>query len=58
MDKHLLTIPDFCGRYSISRTVTYHEIKQGRLRPTKVGRRTYIAAIDAQAWLDLVRKTA
>jgi hypothetical protein len=58
MNKALLTVPDFCGQFSISRTVAYHEMKEGRLRATKVGRRTYIAAVDAQAWLDLVRKVA
>ena len=55
MNKTLMTLPDFSEQFSISRTVTYKEVKEGRLRLTKVGRRSYIAANDAQAWLNLVR---
>lgn len=55
MDKQLETLPDFCGRHSISRTAAYREIGEGRLRITKVGRRTLIALPDAEAWLECVR---
>lgn len=56
MDKQLETLPDFCVRHSLSRTAAYREIRDGRLRITKVGRRTLIARIDAEAWLTLLRK--
>ena len=55
MDKQLETLPEFCGRHSLSRTAAYREIRDGRLRVTKVGRRTLIARIDAEAWLRVVR---
>lgn len=56
MDKQLETLPDFCARHSLSRTAAYREIRDGRLRITKVGRRTLIARIDAEAWLASLRK--
>ncbi len=55
MDKPLETLPEFCGRHSISRTAAYREIRDGRLRVTKVGRRTLIARSDAEAWLNVLR---
>lgn len=56
MDKILLTIQDFVGLYSVSRTATYREVAAGRLRLTKVGSRSYIASTDARNWLDALRK--
>ena len=56
MDKQLETLPEFCGRHSISRTAAYREIGEGRLRVTKVGRRTLIARADAEAWLESLRQ--
>jgi len=50
-----LSIEDFCARYAIGRTTAYTELKAGRLRPTKVGRRTIIAVSDADAWLAAAR---
>lgn len=45
------TIPDFCRAYGVGRSYTYEEIKAGRLRIVKAGRRTLIPAADARAWL-------
>ena len=56
MDKQLETLPEFCGRHSISRTAAYREIGEGRLRVTKVGRRTLIARTDAETWLESLRQ--
>ena len=53
--KDLMTLPEFLGHYSISRTAAYREIRDGRLRITKVGRRTLIARVDAEAWLEALR---
>ena len=36
----------------ISRTMLYGEIKAGRMRAIKVGRRTLIRHLDAEAWLE------
>lgn len=58
MDKILETLPEFCKRHSISRTAAYREIGEGRLRITKVGRRTLIARPDAEEWLAALRDQA
>ncbi len=55
MDKQLETLPEFCARHSLSRTAAYREIRDGRLRITKVGRRTLVARVDAEAWLRALR---
>jgi hypothetical protein len=44
-------IEEFCGRYSVGRTTAYAEMKAGRLRRRKVGKRSIIAQEDAEAWL-------
>jgi hypothetical protein len=41
----------FCRCYGIGRTLAYDEIKSGRLRVKKVGRRTLVARDDAEDWL-------
>ena len=38
----------------IGRTQLYYEIREGRLRAVKCGRRTLIRRSDAEAWLDLL----
>ena len=49
--KRAFSIAEFCDRYGIRRTKTYHEIKAGRLRIVKVGRRSLVTETDAEAWL-------
>jgi excisionase family DNA binding protein len=49
--KAAFDLPSFCSVYSIGRGKAYQEINEGRLRATKVGRRTLIRASDAEAWL-------
>ncbi|MBC7582343.1 MAG: helix-turn-helix domain-containing protein [Tardiphaga sp.] len=44
-------IKEFCKCFSIGRSKTYDEIKVGRLRAIKVGRRTLITMADAEEWL-------
>ncbi len=46
----LLTVADFCARYSIGRTSLYREVNAGRLKLRKFGSATRIARADAQAW--------
>jgi len=43
-------IRSFCRAYSISRSYVYLEIKAGRLKPFKAGRRTLISREAAIAW--------
>jgi excisionase family DNA binding protein len=49
--KRAFSIAEFCDRYGIRRTKTYEEIKAGRLRIVKVGRRSLIKEADAESWL-------
>jgi len=49
--KRAFSIAEFCDRYGIRRTKTYQEIKAGRLRIVKVGRRSLVREKDAEAWL-------
>jgi len=46
-----MSIEQFCQRYDIGRTSAYAEIREGRLRARKCGRRTIIADDDADNWL-------
>jgi excisionase family DNA binding protein len=46
-----MSIAEFCERYGTGRTTTYQEIKMGRLRARKCGKRTIISEDDAEEWL-------
>jgi excisionase family DNA binding protein len=45
------TIPEVIRDTGTSRTTIYEEIKAGRLKARKLGRRTLILADDLQNWL-------
>ena len=45
------SIEQFCQRYGVGRTKAYEEIKLGRLKARKIGRRTVILEDDAKVWL-------
>ncbi len=49
-------VPTFCSWAAIGRSQVYEEAKTGRLRLTKVGRKTIITIDDARAWLDALPK--
>lgn len=46
-----MSIDQFCERYGPGRTKAYQELKSGRLRARKIGKRTVISEDDAEAWL-------
>jgi hypothetical protein len=46
-----MSIAQFCERYGPGRTKAYEELKSGRLRGRKIGKRTIIAEDDAEDWL-------
>jgi hypothetical protein len=48
----VMTVQDFIRWARIGRTRVYGEINSGALAIFKIGRRTYIRTVDAQAWLD------
>jgi excisionase family DNA binding protein len=45
-----LTLKDFCDAYRVCRETAYQQIRTGRLRAVKVGRKTLILRADADAW--------
>ena len=50
MNASALTLKDFCDSYRLCREKTYQEIRAGRLRAVKVGRKTLILRADAEVW--------
>jgi excisionase family DNA binding protein len=49
--KLALSVADFCAAFSIGRSTFYEEVKAGRLRVLKAGRRTLVASAEAERWL-------
>jgi excisionase family DNA binding protein len=47
-----LSIVEFCERYGLCRTKAYDELKSGRLRARKLGKRTLISIDDAENWFE------
>ena len=45
----------FCALYSIKKTTFYNEVKEGRLRKSKLGRRTLIARSEARRWFEAIQ---
>jgi excisionase family DNA binding protein len=45
------SIDQFCQCFGIGRTTVYEQIKLGRLRARKIGKRTVITNDDANDWL-------
>lgn len=50
--KELITVKHFLMVYSISKSKFYSEVRERRLVIKKIGKRTYIKRIDAEAWLN------
>jgi hypothetical protein len=46
-----MSVARFSEDYGIGRTKAYQELKSGRLRGRKAGKRTIISEDDAEAWL-------
>jgi hypothetical protein len=49
--QRVMSIAQFSEDYGIGRTKTCEELKSGRLRGRKIGKRTIIAEEDAEDWL-------
>jgi excisionase family DNA binding protein len=45
-----LTLKDFCDAYRVCRETAYQQIRTGRLRAVKLGRKTLILRADAEVW--------
>jgi excisionase family DNA binding protein len=50
MNPPALTLKDFCDAYRVCRETAYQQIRTGRLRAVKVGRKTLILHADAAVW--------
>jgi excisionase family DNA binding protein len=50
MNPPALTLKDFCDAYRVCRETAYQQIRTGRLRAVKVGRKTLIMHADAEVW--------
>jgi hypothetical protein len=57
-DKLGLSVAEFARAVSIGRTRAFEEIRSGRLRARKIGRRTIIAFPDIEAWLSTLPTAA
>jgi excisionase family DNA binding protein len=49
-ETHLLSLPDFCREFKLSRSYTYRLLRDGALTAVKVGRLSRIRREDAEAW--------
>jgi excisionase family DNA binding protein len=52
MTPELFTITDFVNHFRVSRSSLYRLIASGDIQARKVGRRTMIARVDAERWID------
>jgi excisionase family DNA binding protein len=48
--KKAFAVREFCDQYGICRDTFYSEVKCGRLRALKVGKRTLVLKSDAESW--------
>jgi excisionase family DNA binding protein len=48
--REAFTVREFCARYGICRQTFYDEIKRGRIKARKLGKKTVILRADADAW--------
>ena len=52
------SIADITKLVGLGRTFVYEQIKEGRLRVRKAGRRTLVLEVDLQAWLSALPNKA
>jgi len=43
-------VREFCARYGICRQTFYDEVKRGRIKAKKLGKKTVILRSDAEKW--------
>jgi excisionase family DNA binding protein len=56
-DRRGYSVADLLRLYPVGKTKIYAEIKAGRLRPTKIGRRTMFTAEAVDDWLSTLQQT-
>jgi excisionase family DNA binding protein len=50
MTREAFGVREFCTRYGICRQTFYDEVKRGRIKAVKLGKKTMILRSDAEAW--------
>jgi excisionase family DNA binding protein len=50
-DREAFAVREFCARYGICRQTFYDEVRRGRLRALKLGKKTIVLRADADAWV-------
>jgi excisionase family DNA binding protein len=50
-DREAFAVREFCARYGICRQTFYDEVRRGRLRAVKLGKKTIVLRTDAEAWV-------
>jgi excisionase family DNA binding protein len=53
--RRALSVEQFCKRYGIGKSTLYVQIREGRLRLRKIGKRSVIAVEDAEIWFRNLR---
>jgi excisionase family DNA binding protein len=48
--REAFSVREFCARYGICRQTFYDEIHRGRISAKKLGKKTVILRVDAEAW--------
>jgi excisionase family DNA binding protein len=57
-ERVVLTVAEVMDTTGLSRQFIYNEVRSGRLRSLKVGRRRLVRVPDLEAWLDSFADTA
>lgn len=50
-NREAFAVREFCARYGICRQTFYDEVRRGRLRALKLGKKTIVLRADADAWV-------
>ena len=58
MASRLLTIPQFCGEFEVSRSTAYRLRDSGEVPHVKIGRAVRIRREDAERWYESLRDDA
>lgn len=56
-NKGAFTVSEFCGWAGIGVTKFYAEVKAGKIRLRKIGRKSVVTTTDALAWLNALPDT-
>ncbi len=56
MEQEVFRVEEFCILYAISKREFYREVAAHKLNIIKRGRRTLVARVDAESWLEAQRQ--